>query len=132
MCAKPPSNSFTGQNWLLFQGNFIKMSLFPLIYLGQIRKFCSHIHTTYMSIILGPECNVTLWVLLLACDCKIRCLHTFGWLLQWEEFICRRRNWFHLAAFTFFYYPKQCCHLMTKLLTKVALLDRNRWRHCLG
>ena len=27
------------------------------------------------------------------------------------------------------HYPKQCCHLMTNLLTKVALLDSKRWRH---
>ena len=35
-----------------------------------------------------------------------------GWLfptrytrIKWEEFVCRRRNWFGLAAFTFFYTP---------------------------
>ena len=61
------------------------------------------------------------------CQYQVRyCSH------EWEGFSCRRRNWFGLAAFTFFYYPKHCCHLMTKLLTKVALLDSNRWRHCLG
>ena len=36
------------------------------------------------------------------------------------------------TAFTFVSYPKRCRHLMTKLLTKVAVLQGRRWRHGLG